>query len=131
MKRLYQRRLFNCGNHKNRHITPGPKSTVALFVSSKTSLKDPTSFDCTAWMWAISEMLKSKLNTLKLNAFFCIFKTKKPLQLWEQEMYSPFTYNQITKNFHHFPANVSFFFLFKNKLCIVLKIQKYVGPKRA
>ena len=35
-----------------------------------------------------------------------MFKFKQPHQLWEQEMYTPFSYNQLTKNFHYFASDV-------------------------
>ena len=51
--------------------------------------------------------------------------------LWEQEMYTPFSYFQLSKNFQYFPADVSFNKLTFNKLSVRLKKVFLINPNRS
>ena len=45
--------------------------------------------------------------------------------LWEQEMYTPFSYNKLTENFHFFASDVKIkFLLYSLNLNITFNIKK-------
>jgi Wiskott-Aldrich syndrome protein len=84
-------------------------AVVQLWISQKPSHTMWTKVSC-----GIVFFIKDFKNK---SYFFRLFNLV-PAQLWEQEMYTPFSYFQLSQNFHHFPAedcNVGFNFAFEDE----------------
>lgn len=84
-------------------------ATIQLWLSQKP-LHNNWSKGCSGIICFVKDYTKK--------SYFFRLYTLAPSQVWEQEMYTPFSYNQLTKNFHYFPAddcNAGFNFSFEDE----------------